>query len=56
MLKSDLFNEFEQKIIVSESVLDDFNLDKTYHLDYIGKLSLRGKHEEIALIGIKKDE
>ena len=48
-------NEFDQKIIISELVLNDFNLDKTYHLNYLGKLSLRGKHEEIALIGIKKD-
>ena len=47
-------NEFNQKIIISESLLSDFNLDNSYKLEYLGKLSLRGKNEEVSLIGIDK--
>lgn len=47
-------NEFKQKIIISEELLADFNLHNNYILEHLGKLSLRGKNEEISLIGIKK--
>tara|TARA_B100000809_G_C15031312_1_gene492060 strand:- start:352 stop:1206 length:855 start_codon:yes stop_codon:yes gene_type:complete len=47
-------NEFQQKMIISESLLEDLYLDDSYILEYLGKLSLKGKDEEISLIGIKK--
>ena len=48
-------NKFQQKMIISESLLDDFNLDDSYTLEHLGKLALKGKDEEISLIGIKKN-
>jgi hypothetical protein len=41
-------------VIISQSLLEDFNLDDSYSLEHLGKLSLKGKDEEIPLVGIKK--
>jgi adenylate cyclase len=48
-------NEFQQKMIISESLLKDLNLGASYIVAYLGQISLKGKNEEISLIGIKND-
>ena len=48
-------NEFEQEIIISEYILEDLSINQDFELQHLGRLSLRGKNEEMALVGIKND-
>ena len=43
-------------MIISESLLEDLNLGASYILANLGEISLKGKDEEISLIGIKKND
>ena len=47
-------NEYHQKIIISESVLQDFKIGNNYIVEELGEFFLKGKNEVISLIGIKE--
>ena len=46
-------NEYNQQLIISETVLNDIDLDDNFVTEDLGELSLRGKSEQLKLLGIK---
>ena len=49
-------NEYQQLLLISESLLSDLNIGTNYYTENIGELSLKGKESKVVLLGIKMKE